>query len=105
MKYGQADRHPPSLSPSSLPGYIDLSKRRVSPDDVLKCEERYNKSKAVYSILAHVAGKLSTGEVAAAAGSVSELTEKKLGELYESVAWPLDKKFGHAYDAFKLAVR
>merc|ERR1711939_1034449 len=28
-------------------GYIDLSKRRVSAEDVLKCEERYNKSKAV----------------------------------------------------------
>ena len=28
-------------------GYIDLSKRRVSPEDVAKCEERYNKSKAV----------------------------------------------------------
>lgn len=26
-------------------GYIDLSKRRVSPDDVVKCEERYNKAK------------------------------------------------------------
>lgn len=28
-------------------GYIDLSKRRVSPEDVVKCEERYNKSKMV----------------------------------------------------------
>jgi translation initiation factor 2 subunit 1 len=28
-------------------GYIDLSKRRVSPEDVAKCEERFNKSKAV----------------------------------------------------------
>lgn len=26
-------------------GYIDLSKRRVSPEDIIKCEERYNKSK------------------------------------------------------------
>lgn len=24
--------------------------------------------------------------------------------MYEAVAWPLDKKFGHSYDAFKLAV-
>jgi translation initiation factor 2 subunit 1 len=84
----------PSVLPS-ISGYIDLSKRRVSPDDVLKCEERFNKSKAVYSILSHVAGKLSGGE---------DADEKKLGELYEMVAWPLDKKFGHSYDAFKLAV-
>lgn len=26
-------------------GYIDLSKRRVSAEDVVKCEERYNKAK------------------------------------------------------------
>lgn len=30
-----------------LPGYIDLSKRRVLPEDVEKCEERYNQAKAV----------------------------------------------------------
>ncbi len=36
-------------------GYIDLSKRRVSPEDVSKCEDRYNKAKAVNSLLRHVA--------------------------------------------------
>ena len=89
----------PRLAFSHL-GYIDLSKRRVSPDDVIKCEERYNKSKAVHSILAHVAGKLSGGSDT----SAPEASEKKLEEMYEAVAWPLDKKFGHSYDAFKLAV-
>jgi translation initiation factor 2 alpha subunit (eIF-2alpha) len=38
-------------------GYIDLSKRRVSPEDIVKCEERYNKSKMVHSIMRHVAEK------------------------------------------------
>lgn len=28
---------------------------RVSPEDVAKCEERYNKSKMVHSIMRHVA--------------------------------------------------
>ena len=42
-------------------GYIDLSKRRVSPEDVIKCEERYNKGKMVHSIMRHVAEKTSTG--------------------------------------------
>lgn len=69
-------------------GYIDLSKRRVSPDDIVKCEERYNKSKAVHSIMSHIAGKL----------------DKPIEQLYESISWPLDKKYGHAYDAFKVAV-
>ncbi|CEP18912.1 hypothetical protein [Parasitella parasitica] len=69
-------------------GYIDLSKRRVTPEDIIKCEEKYMKSKAVHSILRHVAEK----------------NDMPLQELYESVGWPLYKKFGHAYDAFKMAI-
>lgn len=40
-------------------GYIDLSKRRVSEEDIQTCEERYNKSKLVHSIMRHVAETLS----------------------------------------------
>ncbi|KAL9554871.1 hypothetical protein MBANPS3_002614 [Mucor bainieri] len=69
-------------------GYIDLSKRRVTPEDIIKCEEKYNKSKAVHSILRHVAEK----------------NDMPLQDLYESIGWPLYKKFGHAYDAFKMAI-
>jgi translation initiation factor 2 subunit 1 len=69
-------------------GYIDLSKRRVSPEDVVKCEERFNKSKAVHSIMRHVAEK----------------TNVPLEELYQAVGWPLYRKYGHAYDAFKIAI-
>eukprot|EP01114_Cavostelium_apophysatum_P005745 TRINITY_DN16916_c0_g1_i1.p1 TRINITY_DN16916_c0_g1~~TRINITY_DN16916_c0_g1_i1.p1 ORF type:complete len:379 (+),score=152.55 TRINITY_DN16916_c0_g1_i1:58-1137(+) len=75
-------------------GYIDLSKRRVSDEDVAKCDEKYNKSKAVHSIMRHVAeGAQSQG-----------LPNSQLEELYSKVAWPLYKKFGHAYDAFKIAM-
>ncbi|SAM09417.1 hypothetical protein [Absidia glauca] len=69
-------------------GYIDLSKRRVTPEDIARCEEKFNKSKAVHSILRHVAEKHDIA----------------LKELYESVGWPLYRKFGHAYDAFKVAI-
>jgi len=69
-------------------GYIDLSKRRVSPEDVVKCEERYNKSKMVHSIMRHVAEKTGT----------------PLEELYADIGWPLNKKYGHAIDAFKLSI-
>lgn len=69
-------------------GYIDLSKRRVSAEDVVKCEERYNKSKAVHSIMRHVAEK----------------TETDLEKVNEMIAWPLYEKYGHAYDAFKLSI-
>ncbi|KAG0153529.1 hypothetical protein PDIDSM_2182 [Penicillium digitatum] len=68
--------------------YIDLSKRRVSPEDVIKCEERYNKSKAVHSIMRHVA----------------EATQTPLEALYENIGWPLNQKYGHAHDAFKISI-
>ena len=69
-------------------GYIDLSKRRVSPEEVEKFEEKFNKSKAVHSIMRHVAEKL----------------DMSLESLYEQVGWPLYKKFGHAFEAFKRAL-
>ncbi|ODV95127.1 hypothetical protein PACTADRAFT_43114 [Pachysolen tannophilus NRRL Y-2460] len=69
-------------------GYIDLSKRRVSSEDIAKCEERYNKSKAVHSILRHCAEKFAI----------------PLESLYQSIGWPLSRKYGHAYDAFKLSI-
>jgi len=39
-------------------GYIDLSKRRVSPEDITKCEERFMKARTVASIMRHVASRL-----------------------------------------------
>lgn len=53
----------------------------------MKCEERYSKSRAVNSIVAHVSGKLG----------------RPVDELYEKVVWPLDRTYGHSYDAFKLS--
>lgn len=69
-------------------GYIDLSKRRVSPEDVAACEDKFNKAKAVHGVLRHLA----------------ERRKFHLEELYERIAWPLYKKYGHAYDAFKIAL-
>jgi translation initiation factor 2 subunit 1 len=36
------------------------------------------------------------------AGGVNE--EERLEKLYDAVGWPLGKKYGHTYDAFKLAL-
>lgn len=69
-------------------GYIDLSKRRVSPEDVAACEDRFNKAKAVHGVLRHLA----------------ERRKYRLEELYERIAWPLYKRYGHAFDAFKIAL-
>ena len=67
-------------------GYIDLSKRRVSAEDIAACEDRFGKSKMVHSIMRHVA----------------ETTGQDVEELYKHVAWPLYKAYGHAFDAFKV---
>ncbi|PON51397.1 Translation initiation factor 2, alpha subunit [Parasponia andersonii] len=69
-------------------GYIDLSKRRVSEEDIQACEERYNKSKLVHSIMRHAA----------------ETTDTDLEDLYIHVGWPLYRKYGHAFEAFKIIV-
>ncbi|MCL7041430.1 hypothetical protein MKW94_007886 [Papaver nudicaule] len=69
-------------------GYIDLSKRRVAEEDIATCEERYNKSKLVHSIMRHVA----------------ETMQLDLEDLYIHVGWPLYRKYGHAFEAFKLLV-
>ncbi|KAG8380853.1 hypothetical protein BUALT_Bualt06G0059700 [Buddleja alternifolia] len=69
-------------------GYIDLSKRRVSEEDIQGCEERFNKSKLVHSIMRHVA----------------ETMMIDLEDLYIHIGWPLYRKYGHAFEAFKLIV-
>ena len=70
-------------------GYIDLSKRRVAPEDIVKCEDRYNKAKHVHAVLRHIAEK----------------RKLFLEDLYEKIGWPLYRKYGHSYDAFKLALQ
>lgn len=69
-------------------GYIDLSKRRVSAEDIVQCEERYNKSKAVHSIVRRCAEKYNV----------------PLEDVYKSIVWPLAKEYGHAFDAFRISI-
>jgi len=77
-------------------GYIDLSKRRVSPEDVERCTEVFSKAKAVNSILRHVAAILGYK------------SSDELEELYKKTAWHFEaktKKKGSSYDWFKQAVQ
>ncbi|KAI0002560.1 translation initiation factor 2, alpha subunit [Russula compacta] len=114
-------------------GYIDLSKRRVSPEDITKCEERFMKARTVSSIMRHVASRLPTFDPDAGGGdpnapsdakkdqdkeggrgdgaatdeivlSAGPSEEERLEKLYEQVAWPFGRKYGNVYDAFKLAL-
>lgn len=69
-------------------GYIDLSKRRVAPEDVAACEEKFAKAKHVHSILRHVC----------------ENRQIPLEDLYKMIGWPLYRAYKHAFDAFKTAI-
>ncbi|KAJ7117294.1 eukaryotic translation initiation factor 2 subunit alpha [Mycena filopes] len=101
---------------------VVVLRRRVSPEDITRCEERFMKSKSVASILRHVASKLG-GEIPgekekrvrkkgpdAEDAPVEEAPPPVAGEaerleiLYETIAWPLGRTYGHPYDAFKLAL-
>lgn len=70
-------------------GYIDLSKRRVSPEEAAACEDRYNRGKLVHSIMRHVA----------------ETTGVSLEELNTQFTWPLHKMYGHSAEALKAMVQ
>lgn len=67
-------------------GYIDLSKRRVDPEDATAKEEQFAKAKAVHGIMRHVA----------------QLHQIPVEELCNKVAWPLYEKYkNNAYEALK----
>jgi len=68
-------------------GYIDLSKRRVEPEDATRKEESFAKAKAVHGIMRHVAA----------------MNEIEVEELCNKVSWPLyaNKKYQDAHDALK----
>eukprot|EP00408_Alexandrium_pacificum_P024950 CAMPEP_0171198664 /NCGR_PEP_ID=MMETSP0790-20130122/23060_1 /TAXON_ID=2925 /ORGANISM="Alexandrium catenella, Strain OF101" /LENGTH=341 /DNA_ID=CAMNT_0011663977 /DNA_START=170 /DNA_END=1195 /DNA_ORIENTATION=- len=68
-------------------GYIDLSKRRVEPEDASAKEESFAKAKAVHGIMRHVAS----------------MNNIEVEDLCMKVSWPLyaNKKFQDAHDALK----
>ncbi|KAJ1725990.1 hypothetical protein LPJ61_005499 [Coemansia biformis] len=68
-------------------GYIDLTKRAVSVDEAQECEDRFTMSKKVNTIITQAAKK---------SGMETE-------SLYMKLGWPLYAKYGHAYNAFKVA--
>lgn len=55
---------------------------------MIRADDRYQKGKTVSSIMRHVAEKTNT----------------PMQTLYETIGWPLNKRYGHAIDAFKLSI-
>ncbi|KAH0460557.1 hypothetical protein IEQ34_011220 [Dendrobium chrysotoxum] len=69
-------------------GYIDLNKLRVLEEDIHACEECYNKSKLVHSIVHHI----------------SKIIGVDIEYLYIHIDWRLYCKFSHTFEAFKLII-
>jgi translation initiation factor 2 subunit 1 len=63
-------------------GYIDLSKKRVTDDDINMHTNRYHKSKAVDNVIRHISIK----------------TNRPLLNLYQTIVWPLTDQECHVYD-------
>jgi len=66
-------------------GYINLSKKRVEPEDVEPKKEQFAKAKAVHGIMQHVAANNGL----------------EVEDLCEKVSWPLHTKHKCAFTAFK----
>src|SRR4051812_21388490 len=76
-------------------GNIDLSKKKATPDDIRITTDRFSKAKTVHSI----------------AERFAEITlekdakwEDNVNSVCKRIIWPLYKKYGHAFDALKLAL-
>lgn len=69
-------------------GYIDLSKKKVRPDQAAKAEAFYKNAKAVQNIMKQVAIGLG----------------QDLETVNSKIAWPLYEHFDHAYDGLWLLV-
>lgn len=70
-------------------GYMDLSKKTVQSEEIEEMKERYYQSKKVHEIMKILAFKVKID----------------LEKLYQQFGWPLYKIFGHAYVAFKEALK
>ena len=70
-------------------GYIDLSKKSVKGEEIEDFKEKFHHSKKVHEIMKNLAFKVKID----------------LEKLYIQIGWPLYRIFGHAYTAFKEALK
>jgi translation initiation factor 2 subunit 1 len=67
-------------------GYIDLSKKKILPEEIKNMQIKWNKTKTVALVMKDLA----------------MLSKINIEELYELFCWSLYKQYTHAYNAFKL---
>jgi len=69
-------------------GYIDLTRKNITPEEVEACHQKYNKSKTVHSIMCRLA----------------EMQHINLPTLYETIIWPMYKQDKDPLEIFKSAI-
>ena len=77
------------LSVDKEKGYIDLSKRKLLPDEIEECKENYANMKTISSIVNYVA---------------KSCNEIEWEDFMERTMWKLDDEYGSCYNAFKLSI-
>lgn len=75
----------------------------ISPEEEAVEKETKKSRRAAKKENPEEAAAVVAAEEAAAPHDASS-EEERLEKLYEHVAWPLGHKYGHPYDAFKLAL-
>jgi translation initiation factor 2 subunit 1 len=73
-------------------GYIDLSKKKVTTEEIVVCETRFNKAKTLHNMMSRVADICREKE---------ELKDWTLERLSSEILWPLYSKYAHAYDVLR----
>ena len=71
-------------------GYVDLSKKYITEEEIEVCSKRYQKSKSIYSIIWYLS---------------ENFPQYSIAQLNEMIVWPLYKSsaFSHPYFAFQAA--
>lgn len=70
-------------------GYIDLSKKSVSGENIKFMEEKYSKLKIIHEI----------------AKKTSRIKEISIEDVYENLIWKLYDEYDDAYEAFQLSLK
>jgi translation initiation factor 2 subunit 1 len=80
------------LKVDKVKNYIDLSKKHVTKEEVVKVSSNFHKSKFVHSLLKHIASSKQC-----------KALNVTLTDLYQQIGWPLYKDYDHAFDGFEMA--
>jgi len=71
-------------------GYIDLSRKGLTNEEKKACEDKFNKSKTVHSIISHLSTQFHCS----------------MEDLFKTIVWPLSKheEYSHPFDLFQASI-